>query len=128
MGAESLSATGAALDLGEEKRAAGQGGLQKEPDGHRHKGGQSSWPGRECGSLWLTNSKSRCGGLGQSPGRLRQPHDDVAVALARAAHGAEPVDEAPLEPNVIVTVGRTLLLDAEARGEGRWRAPRKPPR
>ena len=37
--------------------------------------------------------------------RLRQPQDHVAVALARAAHGAQPVDEPRLKPNVVVAVG-----------------------
>jgi hypothetical protein len=28
---------------------------------------------------------------------LRQPHDDIAVALAGTAHGREPVDDGPIE-------------------------------
>jgi hypothetical protein len=44
----------------------------------------------------------------------RQPEDDVAVALARAAHGAEPVDIPRIEPNEIVAV---LGLNANAGRE-----------
>ena len=56
--------------------------------------------------------------LGELQGLLRQPQDDVGLALARAPPGAKPVDESQLEPNVVVTVGRALLLDADARGQG----------
>jgi hypothetical protein len=35
---------------------------------------------------------------------LRQSEDDVAVALARAAHGAEPGDISWIEPNEVVAV------------------------
>ena len=39
---------------------------------------------------------------------LRQPQDDVAVALARAADCPEPVDAALIKPNIAITVGRAI--------------------
>ena len=46
--------------------------------------------------------------------RLRQPQDHVAVALARAAKGAKPVDIPRIKPNEIIAVGRAILLNANA--------------
>ena len=45
---------------------------------------------------------------------FRHAENDVAVGLAGTAHGAEPVDEAPVEPNVVIAVRRALLLHADA--------------
>jgi hypothetical protein len=50
--------------------------------------------------------------------RLRQSQDDIAIALAGAAHGAEPLDIPRIEPNEIVSVRRAILLDADAGRQG----------
>src|SRR5271166_6407922 len=49
----------------------------------------------------------------------RQPHDDVAVALAGAAHGREAVHNCGIDPDAIVAVGRPLRLDVDFARQGR---------
>ena len=48
----------------------------------------------------------------QQSGRFRQPQDDVAVALARAADGAQAVDEARLQPDLPLAFGVGLAFEA----------------
>ena len=60
---------------------------------------------------------SRRSGEGVRSGLRGQPQDDIAVALARAAHGAQAVDVLRIKPNEIVAVGRAILLDAHVRGQ-----------
>jgi hypothetical protein len=44
----------------------------------------------------------------------RQPQDDVAIALARPAHGGETIDEAGFEPNIALAVRAKLALESRA--------------
>jgi len=44
--------------------------------------------------------------------RLRQPQDHVAVALARATHGPEAVDEFRFQPDLPIALGVGLAFEA----------------
>ena len=56
---------------------------------------------------------------------LDQLEDDIAVALSRPAHGAQPVDHGGVEPDqaIALLVGRVLEADVAER-ERRWRSRR----